>query len=453
MSPPQKPLYPFAYIILHYPKKSEQFIHREVAGLADRIGPLRVYSLEEPESAPPENPRIHVHNLARQPARRVIGAHLRLIIRRPGRYFQTMRKDVIGFYLRGTAPGKSPSKRRRTLRRTRLFLRCAVIADELLGSGTVHIHAHYAHHPAEAARRVSGFTGIPFSFTAHAKDLFLTKPRRLARLVRLSSFAVTCTRDGESTLRGLCRPRDRSKIFCRHHGLPLQRFRPPGNGAAKPYPPTILSVGRFIEKKGFDTLLQALARIKDGGRDFQSILAGDGRLSDDLRSRADRLGLNGRVRFPGFQTQAELVSLYREATIFALACRRLPDGNRDGIPNVVLEAMACGLPVVTTTVGGLSEAVRHGKNGFLVPPDHPDALAEALERLLDSPALGARMGRCGRETVSADFDIERSTRRLLRLFLRRAPRLARRIEEADASGGVDDDPSAPASAASERKPA
>jgi glycosyltransferase involved in cell wall biosynthesis len=417
--------YPLAYLILHFPKRSEQFIAREVAGMARRIGPLLVYSLQEPEGDPPQDPGIRVRYLSREPAGRVAAAHFRLLFHSPPRWIRTMWEDVGRDFLRALAPGVSASKRRRTFRRTRLYLRCAIVAEDLLRGRTCHLHAHYAHHPAEAARRISKLTGIPFSFTAHAKDLFLTKPRKLNRLVREASFAVTCTRDGQAYLRGICRDRHSRKIYCRNHGLPLENFRPSPRAGGESHPPVLLSVGRFIEKKGFDTLLEAAAVLFSRGREFRCVLAGNGRLGSDLLGRAERLGLNGRVSFPGFLSQEQLLAHYQEAAALVLACRRLPDGNRDGIPNVILEAMACGLPVVATRVGGIPEVVRPGENGLLVEPDRPADLADALGRLLADPVLSARMGSRGREMVLRRFDLERSTRHLLRLFLKRCPALAR----------------------------
>jgi len=416
----------FAYIILRYPKRSEQFIAREVEGLAGPFGPVLVYSIEEPEGKPAVDPRIRVKYLSRQPAARVAAAHLSLLMKSPARYLRTMR-DIAAFRFKGTTPGTSRSKKQRTRRRTRLFLRSALIAADFRRHRVAHIHAHYAHHPAEAARRVSAWTGIPFSFTAHAKDLFLTKPWKLARLVRQAEFALTCTRDGEAHLKKACRPRHHRKILCRYHGLPLTRFAPPNGSERETEPPLILSAGRHIEKKGFDTLLSALALLKGRGREFRCVLAGDGRLEPELRRMRADLKLERVVDLPGFVTQGELAKLYRRAALFALPCRRMPDGNRDGIPNVVLEAMACGLPVVATAVGGIPEAVIPGKNGLLPPTDDPPALADALDLLLADVGLRENMGREGRNLVCREFDIRRNTRRLARLFLSRSFALRTRM--------------------------
>jgi len=299
-------------------------------------------------------------------------------------------------------------------------LKSAVIAADLLKRDVAHIHAHYAHRPAEMAFRVASFTGIPFSFTAHAKDLFLTRKSKVARLVKRSSFALTCTRDGEKYLKSIVEKKYKRRINCLYHGLPLDRFSPPPRFKPTKDKPVILSAGRFIDKKGFDIVLLALAELKKRGIEFRCVLAGDGSLIDQIKYETPTLGLDQNVEFPGFISEWTLLKLYAEADVFALACRESADGNKDGIPNVILEAMAFALPVVSTRIGGVPEVIRSGKNGCLVEPEQPQAFADALEFLLTSNKTRKDMGQKGRKLVERDFDIIKNSEKLFRLFLKRS---------------------------------
>lgn len=424
-----RPEFPFVYIILDFPKRSEQFITREVTALGRRFGKVLVYALRKGDYDLSLNNNITVVYLDERPWRQVLCAHLYLMRRRPAAYRHTLWKRIIFPFLKAIAPLSPAERRRRAGKKLRRYTKSAVIAADLLKWNTAHIHAHYAHRPAEMALRVSGFTGIPFSFTAHAKDLFLTRRSKVARLVKRASFTLTCTKDGEKYLKSIVPERYQRRIYCLYHGLPLERFC--AGGADKPAGsrPVILSAGRFIDKKGFDILLSALAEIKKRGIGFRCILAGDGPLADEIKNKAAVLELTREVEFPGFISEWTLMQLYDQADVFALACRESADGNKDGIPNVILEAMAFGLPVVSTRIGGIPEVVRSGENGCLLEPEKPQVMADALEYLLLNKNIRNGMGRRGRKLVANNFDIFKNSEKLFRLFLRRSVLLRTFIAE------------------------
>ena len=422
-----KKRFALAYIILRFPKRSEKFIEREVTAMAELLGSVLVFSLRKGEFNFPRNPNVEIMYLKDQSLWRAVRAHGYLLAHSPRRFIRTLWKYILLPYARVLKPKNSRERRKRTAKRTRLYLKSAIIASEIIKKKVPHIHAHYAHHPAQTAFRIANFTDRPFSFTAHAKDLFLAKPSKLRNLVKKSAFALTCTRDGERFLKSQCSSKYEPKIHCLYHGLPLSRFfplaekQPKKDESAKT--PVILSAGRFINKKGFDVLLLSLSLLKKRGLNFKCILAGDGRLVDEINGLVDSLGLRQEVEFPGFLPEEDLAELYRQASLFALACRISSDGNRDGIPNVILEAMASGLPVVSTAVGGVPEVVKHEENGFLIEPDAPEAFADALESLIKGNDLRKRMGEKGRQLVCQQFEIKNNSEKLLRLFLKRSEKL------------------------------
>ena len=270
-----------------------------------------------------------------------------------------------------------------------------------------HLHAHFAHGTTTIAWHAARIAGRPFSFTGHARDIYaghLNPKAWLRRKLLAARFVVTCT---EANRRHLLAIAPEADVRLVYHGLNadfarlVNGSRPPPdrNGRLR-----VLAVGRMVEKKGFDVLVDACARLGERDIDFEAAIVGQqGAHTAVIERRIAGYGLGDRVRLPGPMGQAELLREYRRASTLCMPSRLLPD-DRDGIPNVLVEAMAAGTPVVASAVSGIPELVAHGVNGMLVPPEDPDALADALVRLHRDTALRARLSRAGRETVARRFD-------------------------------------------------
>jgi len=405
----------FAYIIKQFPKESEKFISREVLSLRDCMGSLLVFSLVQGEYELIPDPAIRVVYIEKISLFRRIFQHSCVFLRNPLGYLDILFNELIYPILK-FFPKKITAKRKRRFKeKAKQFSNAGIIAFESRKNNIAHIHAHYANLPAETALIASRLSGIPFSFTAHAKDLYLAKDHELARLLKRAAFVLTCTLHGESHLKSICKPKYKDKIHCIYHGIDPREFLPPKkDGSGKT--PFILSAGRFTEKKGIDVLLQSLSILKKRKIPFKCVLAGDGKLSDQIREAINELNLNHHVELPGFLPEKAILELYRQADLFALASRKLPDGNRDGIPNVILEAMASELPVVSTNVGGIPEVVTNGKNGFIENPDSPELFTDSLEQLIKDEPLRRQMGQEGRKAVLEKFDIGKNTEKLFKLF-------------------------------------
>ncbi len=281
-----------------------------------------------------------------------------------------------------------------------------------------HLHAHFAHSPTSVAMYAGLISGLPVSFTGHAKDVWTQDPGRLAEKIGRAAFVVTCTRANAAYLRRISP--NGTPVYCVYHGIDLGLFAAPGE-RADPVPPyRILSVARLTAKKGLDTVLAAVALLAGRGLDCRCDLVGEGEERAALAALARRLGIDGRVRFHGALPHERVLSLYREAHVFALGCRVLPDGDRDGVPNVLAEAMAMGLPVAATDVSALPELARHEETALTCPPDDPSALAANLERLLTDGGLRAGLTAAAREAVARDFDNAANIRRLAGILARHA---------------------------------
>ena len=264
---------------------------------------------------------------------------------------------------------------------------------------------------------VAGLLEVPFSFTAHARDIYAT-PSALEEKMRAARVVVTCTGYNVSHLRGLCPELPDSHIQLVHHGVDVDAAsriaeqRDVDAGA----PPVILAAGRLIDKKGFDTLIDACAVLRERGVSFACRIFGTGPLMTELRRRVEAAGLAGSVDLPGWAPAWQLLDEMGHAAVFAMPSRVAAGGDRDGIPNVVLEAMAAGLPVVATNVSGIPEAVSHESTGLLVEPDDVRVLAGALERVLIDAALSARFGAAARARIREEFTLEVASSRLIALF-------------------------------------
>jgi glycosyltransferase involved in cell wall biosynthesis len=307
------------------------------------------------------------------------------------------------------------------------FFLAAALADRVLRVDDVcHLHAHFAHDTTTITWLASMITGLPFSFTAHAKDIYAERlnPRDfLRRKLHAASFVVTCTESNRRHLRAIA---DGTPVHRVYHGLndDFSKFLRGGDHIAPaPGGLRLLSVGRLVRKKGLDVMVEACGNLDGRGVSFQATIIGDdddigdgGPVSDDLRRRIARLGLGGRLQLLGQIGQEELYERYRTASVFCLPCRVMGDGDRDGIPNVLLEAMSCEVPVITTPVSGIPELVEDGTNGLLVPQDDPEALADAILRLWGDPELARRLGTAGGATVRERFDGDHLAAQLATLF-------------------------------------
>jgi glycosyltransferase involved in cell wall biosynthesis len=296
------------------------------------------------------------------------------------------------------------------------FLQAAFVAERAAQAKITHLHAHFASRPASVARLAAALMQVPYSFTAHAVDIFKEPVDRrvLSRKIADAAFVVTVSDSNKAYLDGIA-DGSAHKVHRIYNGIDLARFapreRPRGEG-----PLSVLCVARLVEKKGIDVLIEACGLLHRSGLDFRCRIVGQGRLRPRLQARIVALGLRDKVRLLSAHTQAEIVERYAEADLFALPCIVGRDGNRDGLPVSIVEALACGVPVVATPVSGIPEAVRDGENGLLVPENDPEALAAAIRRLAEDGALRARLAAAARGWVLDRFDQRTAAASLARLI-------------------------------------
>ena len=268
------------------------------------------------------------------------------------------------------------------------------------------IHGYFAHTPAEVAARTAARLGVPFGFSVHARDVRKVAPGELAKRAHRAACVVACNTDVAQDILSSGVP-----VHLLPHGVDLQRFRP------QPFPITeplrLLAVGRLVEKKGFHILLEAVARLKFP---FQLRIIGEGPERERLTDMIATKELSDRVKLDGGRTHAELPEAYRRAHIVVVPSIQDQTGDRDGLPNVVLEAMASGRPVVASRISALGCAITHEETGMLVSPGDSLALAGALEQLAARPALRERLSHQGRERVERDYEVGRCTERLYHLM-------------------------------------
>jgi colanic acid/amylovoran biosynthesis glycosyltransferase len=298
----------------------------------------------------------------------------------------------------------------------------ALLSREVRRRGITHLHAHFATVAAEVARLGAGWSGVPYTVTAHAKDIFHESVTAvgLRRVLGDASHVVTVSDHNVEYLTsevGLAAGSVR-RIY---NGIDLARFA--WQAPAADAPPHIMFVGRFVEKKGLQDLVEACAVLRARGVDHRCTLVGGGPLEGSLRALVEARGLGETVHFAGPRPQAEVIAMVGQAAVFAAPCRVADDGDRDGLPTVLLEAMALGTPVVATDVVGIPEVVRHEDTGLLVPERNAEALADALSRLLGEPSLRRRLSFGARALMEGSFDVVANAAAMRALFSSaRAPR-------------------------------
>jgi glycosyltransferase involved in cell wall biosynthesis len=387
-----------AVVVKGYPRLSETFIAQEILALEGRGLDLSIVSLRRPT-----DPAVH-------PVHRLISAACLYL---PEYLYQEPVRVWRGWRLAGRAAGYRRARRAwfvdllrdPTPNRVRRFGQALVLAAEL-PPDIGHLHAHFLHTPASVARYAALLLGLPWSVSAHAKDIWTSPAWEKREKLAEASWAVTCTAAGRDHLAALA-PRPETVWLC-YHGIDPVRFppvprRPAGGDGSDPQRPAVLlSVGRAVAKKGYDDLLAALALLP---RDlaWRFVHIGGGELRRSLARRAARLGIADRVDWRGAQPQPEVLAAYRAADLFVLAAKIARDGDRDGLPNVLMEAQSQRLACVATSLSGIPELIEDGTTGLLVPPADPAALARAIERLIRDPGRRAALGAAGEARVRRDF--------------------------------------------------
>jgi colanic acid/amylovoran biosynthesis glycosyltransferase len=382
------------YVLSRFPCYDEAFLLREIHAVAQRLETW-VFSLR-----PSRDPVVHEEaralaartlTVAFLLSPRIVRAHLVLARRRPRLYLAAFLRLLAGNW-------RSPEF---LLKNLALFPKAGWLAVWAMDNGVTHLHAGWATYPASVALLVSDITGLPFSFSGHAHDIYLDTTH-LAEKLRRAAFVTTCTASNAVHLRALVPGGANAHVAVVRHGIRLSRFAsaPEWDG-----PLRVLSVGTLHPHKGFAHLFDALERLADDGCDFRCTIVGGGPLEAALRRRAARAGLTGRVTLTGALTQADVIPHYARSSVFVLMAQ--PEWHW-GIPNVIVEALASGNAVVTTRFGSVEELIEDGVTGLLVPPRDPAALSAAIRRLDEDPALRRRLADAGRAIVSREYDLDRA---------------------------------------------
>ncbi|MEM7043359.1 MAG: glycosyltransferase family 4 protein [Pseudomonadota bacterium] len=388
-----------ALVLKGYPRLSETFIAQEILGLEQRGLPIEIVSLRHPY-----DPAIH-------PIHEQIGATVRYL---PEYLYQEPLRVLRAWWRVRRWPTYPAVRslwlkdlwRDWTTNRGRRFGQALVFAAEMPETIDL-IYVHYLHTPASVARYAAILMGLPYTISAHAKDIWTSPDWELKEKLDDCRWLTTCTRANREHLAALAPGAD---VFLTYHGLDAARFPDPEralgpNGSEPERPVRLLGVARLVAKKGVDVLLEALARLP-ADLHWRYTHIGKGSEADLLHKRAEELGLAERIDWQGAKAQAEVIAAYREADLYVMASRIASDGDRDGLPNVLMEAGTQELAAVTTAVSAVPELITDGENGLLVPPDDQAALATALETLVRDPEKRLSMGRRARHTVLERFAME-----------------------------------------------
>ncbi len=400
-----------AVVLKCYPRLSETFIAQEIHALESAGFDLTLISLRHPtdRKTHPINddirsPVIYLPEYLYQEPLRLLRAW-RKARKLPG--YRTARSHWL-----------SDLRRDLTANRGRRFGQALVLAAEF-PEHTGWIYSHFIHTPSSVARYAAEIRGLPWSASAHAKDIWTSPDWELSEKLAAAEWTVTCTASGAAHLRSLAAHPDRVNLV--YHGLDLSRFprfperisRRDGSKAVDPV--RVLTVGRAVAKKGLDALVDALALLPSDLH-WSWTHIGGGELHEALRAQVTRLGLGERVSLLGSREQTEILAAYRSSDLFVLPCRIAENGDRDGLPNVLVEAQSQGLACISTPVSAITELIGDERNGLLTPPEDPQALAATMERAIRDPALRSRLGEAGADRVHADFDHRATIGRLIALF-------------------------------------
>lgn len=398
-----------AYILQRFPHLRQTYILREMDWMRRFGVDLRIYSLLRPERDP-----VHEQVAALMPLVRyvpllswgILRAQVAALARAPWAYLRALVRVARQTW---REPGV-------LVRALAVFPAAVYLAGEMAAEEVQHVHAHFAWLEAIAAGVVRDLEGIPFTTCPHAFDLYSRDPRDVRVQLEGAPHIVTISRANREYIRGLSPRLRHRRIDIVHCGVDLGMFPFRPREAAPGEPLRIVSVGALVEKKGYAHLIDACAALVERGTDVVCDIVGSGPLREELEERVRGRALEGRVRLLGAMSQEDVARLYAAADLFALPCVVARDGDRDGIPVVLMEAMASGVPVVSTDVSGIPELVRSGETGVCVPPGDAVALADALEGLIRSPERRRSMAEAARRTIVEGYQSRENAARLLGIF-------------------------------------
>lgn len=397
-----------AYLLGTFPQLTQTFVTREIFWIGDHDVETHIFSLNKPKSIPDDklartlHPGVHYSPYL---SWEIIKAQFYFLRRSPIRYIRALLKAVSYTF-------REPKMLYHAMA---FFPKSVYFARRMEELGVEHIHAHFITLASISASTASILLGITFTMTTHAVDLFKRNPESVRQQIEDASGIVTIASFHHSHIAQMCprvKPDDIGVVYC---GLDTDHFQPNSKPAGDG-PIRIFSVGRLMEKKGFEYLIDACALVAEAGLPFQCNIVGDGPLMEALQERIDRHGLQKQVVLLGPRNQGQVLELYQNSDIFVLACVVAGDGNRDGLPVVLIEAMACELAVITTPVTGITDLAQHGQTGLLVKERDVVGLAESIKSLIKDEKMRRRLGKQGREKVIRDFRIQNSTARLAAIF-------------------------------------
>lgn len=402
------------YLLLYFPRLTETFVAEEMKAIRRHDVNVSIVSLLKPARGPvqPLSQKLEQYKWC-PPSPwnwRLWGAHLYYLSRSTHLYFTLLftllRQPYAHQRLRGS------------VKRLATFMKAVAVAYHLKGSGTDLLHSHFAWLSAAATWICARLLGLPFTVTVHAYDLYSPKNDLLCLITREADHVIAISEFNRQYLESvvLCPASKISVVHCGVETATLNRRLRSASSCNDGQQLRIVSVGSLVHKKGHHILVDACHLLKERGFEFVCTIIGGGPELRALKRRINTRGLGEHVRLSGALSQPYIRQAYQEHDVFVLACVVAPNGDRDGIPVALMEAGDNCLPLVSTTVSGISELVRHNDTGILVEPDDPRALADALEMLARDPALREKLGQSACTLVNAEFNIARTSSQLANVF-------------------------------------
>jgi colanic acid/amylovoran biosynthesis glycosyltransferase len=412
--PTPPPLPERAYVLSQFPEFCETFILNEMLQLRDQGIPFTIFSLKRCRDGKyqPGARELMERSTVYPPSLlsfTVFASHIRILTRNPTAYFY-----CATLLLRTLLA--SPILFSKSLY---VFLLAPWFAREANRRAIQHVHAHWISIPGTAGLFIARMAGTSYSVTAHAYDIFIDRTL-LREKIASSMYVATCTEYNRKYLVERYPDVASGKVYTFYHGVDLATFDRPHDGENEK--PEILSVGRLCETKGFPDLIEACRILKDRGMQFACRIVGNGPLRESLVEQILRSGLEDTVEILGLLPRDRVIAHYRTARVFCLPCVVAPNGDRDGLPNVICEAMAMELPVVATSVSGIPEAIRDGDTGLIVPPHDPKSLADTIASIWDDPDTRRRIGQNARQSIREKFNLTSCTKALAEFIRNRHDR-------------------------------